>query len=199
VAFEMAQQLLRQGQEVGLTILLDAPPPRSRADAPGAPASSAPARSRHGDGETPPSPRIGAGPKETLRRVLDAVRWTAARTRERVDEVGRAVAYRLCLAVGYPLPPTLQYRYRAVVYQRALEAYVAEPYPGRLTVLNSEEGGEADGSAAIWARLAAGGVETHGVPGKHTEIVFTEAQVQHVAERLKVSLARAQAAHPRGR
>jgi acyl-CoA synthetase (AMP-forming)/AMP-acid ligase II/thioesterase domain-containing protein/acyl carrier protein len=198
VAFEMAQQLLRQRQEVALTILLDAPSPRSRADAPGALASSAPVRSLHGDGGTHPSPRIGTGPKETLRRVLDAARWTVARTRERVDEAGQKVAYRLCLAVGYPLPPTLQYRYRAVVYQRALEQYVAEPYPGRLTVLNSEERGRPDGSAASWTRLAAGGVEVHGVPGKHTEIVFTKAQVEHVAERLKVSLARAQAAHPRG-
>lgn len=67
-----------------------------------------------------------------------------------------------------------------------------------VAVLNSEEGGRPDRSGESWARLAAGGVEALGVPGKHDEIVFTESRVERVAALLKASLARAEGPGPGG-
>ncbi len=67
-------------------------------------------------------------------------------------------------------------------------------YPGRITLVLSEEFGANRFVRWGWSRLAAEGVDRHIIPGRHTQM-FQEPNIQIVADKLRVCLEHAQAAH----
>ncbi len=191
VAFEMAQQLYRQGEEPALVALFDTLAPhllKRRAQMP-------PIRRgiyhlfrrvEHHLGSLWMLP-----PEGRLAYVRAKVSNAAIETREILGERCGG----LLGAVGQPLPKgVLETKYSI---QDTETRYVPRIYPGRVTLFRAEkrELGLGSDPTLGWAALAAGGVEVHEVPGYHGAII-AEPRVRFLAEPLIACLARASGARP---
>jgi thioesterase domain-containing protein/acyl carrier protein len=189
VAFEMAQQLQKQGQEVALVVLLDPVNPMtgelSSVDKP-VPSLLSQVRwffnkvSRHLRELAP------LGPEEKLSYALVRVNDRIMGIREKISWFGRRV---LCEYFGCPLPPSLRTDYIVSIYGRARRAYVPKLYRGR-GILFKTQGRYRNGQLP-WENLIADGLETQELDTDH-EDVFKEPYVRTFAERLKTHLSEAQ-------
>ena len=182
IAFEMAQQLQRQGYEGVLPILFETY-------------------------RSPSSSSITA----FLRFRIESVRLfmftlaniTQLRPKELMVHLGEAVKRRIKKRMlrlenrlyplfGRVLPPALH----KVENNRflATRAYVPQVYPGRMIFfLDSETPVKGPHNPALaWGQLAAGGLEVYRVPG-HWSAIFREPHVQVLAEKLRACLEQAQA------
>jgi amino acid adenylation domain-containing protein len=174
VAFEMARQLQAQGGEVALVALLDSGTP-TRA---GRPPDELAALDDLARGLGLPPDRLPLDRDELLRR----------------DPEGRLAYVLEQLAKADLLPPEVglpQVRQIPHVYwanRRAVEEYVPQAYPGRLTLFRSAESPAPDPADQTlgWGRLAAG-VEVRVVPGNHYNMV-REPHVRALAEQLRACL-----------
>jgi len=70
-------------------------------------------------------------------------------------------------------------------YRATLRRYRPQPYPGRITLLLSEDHYQADPTGG-WQDLAAGGLDVHKVPGDHDSYIGTH--VQTTARQLSACL-----------
>jgi len=191
LAFEMAQQLRRQGQEVAVLVLLNpAPGPgffsRARSSSPWLEPRLFGEWVCHQWRKLAP-----LGPREKIAYMWDSV---VSRTRGRLTKItdaAKEVACKLYVATGadvnYPVPPSWRSFYINAVHRRARRGYVPQVYPGRVVVFTTEGRGD---PRVLWGRLA-GGLEIYEVPGRHTEIVFNQSQIQGLAMQLKACLDRA--------
>jgi len=172
VAFEMAQQLRREGQKVALVTLIDtsalaAPAPvldpatlaclfaSDLAGQMGIALALEPAELR-------PLP---AG--ERLERVLDHARHAGALPPE-VD-AGSMARWLALFESNY----------------LAMLAYVPEPYPGRIALVDASAG---EGSAGFWAALAAQGADTLTLEGDHFNLL-TAPRIERLADFLRDRIA----------
>ena len=169
VAFEVARQLRQQGHEVGLLALLDCT----------CPARGDPLRywlrlqTRKIMGSGPilfvsrtlahlrQLPRAKSGDRwhYLQAQTTKAWRWLA-RTDDRAPD-----------SAAPPRPNPVEYH-----YFKTLIRYRPKPYPGRITLLESEEfrrGSPVSG----WAQWAAGGVEVHALPGDHFTYIRQNAEI----------------------
>jgi thioesterase domain-containing protein len=189
VAFEMAQQLQKQGEDVALLILLDPTSPRDGVWAPPGSAKLASVSSRI----TRLRLRFRRHRSHlTQRRPQEQRTYLLRGVKSRMTEIERTLmmsACRLCLAVRGRVPFRLRMPYFFGVSREATQAYVPRAYVGRMIVLRTQ----ASGRRFDWARLAIDGLEIHEVPGSHLDIIKGP-QVQAWAERLKMHLDQAQAA-----
>lgn len=173
VAFEMAQQLVRRGQQIALLALLDHRTPQP------------------GDADEV------MDEISLMRRFFDGVAEFDASPLETMSATQRLDyflqhAHRLRL-----IPPDVtdaQVRSYLQVYLgnlQALRRYSVRPYPGRITLLKTRSGIPASDETLGWGRFAGGGVEVLEVPGRHVEMV-SEPHVGVLAQFLKECLARAE-------
>jgi amino acid adenylation domain-containing protein len=175
VAYEMAQQLVRNGQQVALLALLDHSPPE-------------PGDIDEGLDEISLMQRFFDGRVEIDPESLEAM------------SVDQRLAYFLQQATSLKLvPPDLgisQIKSYLKVYRanvRALRSYSAEPYAGRITLLRTKyEIAGADDTLG-WGALAAQGVDVFEVPGKHSDMM-TEPHLNILAQYLKACLDKVQSA-----
>ncbi len=183
VAFEMAQQLHTEGQEIAIVALLDPPVPGGLADR----------RSVHSRVRQHALNLSSIGPRDKLNYGL---KWLKSQIRTRIYDAycKRLVCeiYHLC---NKPLPPKLEKFYIDSVffktYRKAASNYSVDPYPGR--VIYFKAGAETRGSVAPWKRLAQGGLEVHEVSGDHLSMLV-EPHVQELAKKLSGCLSEARAA-----
>jgi thioesterase domain-containing protein/acyl carrier protein len=203
LAFEIAQQLRRRGQEVALLVLLDPSSPGRR--------ESSHSFNSHAPHSSPAVPSFGnrvsrhwrhlarLGPHATLADIWDGLSYRLRGRLTEITDVAKKVAGHVFAVAGtaYPLPPSLRIPYIEAVHRRATRGYLPQVYPSRVVVFTTE-GGPRD-PRSVWGRLAAGGLELYEVPGRHTEIVFDEPHVRGLAKQLKTCLDRAQAACSRDR
>jgi aspartate racemase len=183
VAFEMAQQLQRQGHENVLPILFEV------YRSPSASSLTAFLRFRV------ESVRLfmhtlanlaQLRPKELLVYVVrEAVRPRIAKGMLRIE-------YSLHQLFGRVLP--LAFRKVADNNMLAVRAYIPHVYPGRMIFfLDSETPVKGSHNPMLtWGDLVAGGLEVHRVPGQWSTI-FQEPHVQVLAEQLRACLDQAQA------
>jgi thioesterase domain-containing protein len=199
LAFEMAQQLRRRGEEVALLVLLDPP-----VTGPGAsPLGRIAPGSNSGPNRIPPETLAAPATNWLHRHVRHLARLgpreQLAYARQRV--VGKSAAW-LSLAVDFArrvwctrrsvasgrnfVRPSQVSRYINAVHYRAKRGYLPRVYGGRVVVLRTD-GGCRD-PETVWGSLADGGLEVVDVPGRHTEIVVDEGQIEGLGKQLKACL-----------
>jgi amino acid adenylation domain-containing protein len=166
VAFEMAQQLLAQGAEVGLLALIDT--------------------------TCPPSDPIRI--RDRMRYHLDESRKQKGLAI--FDYIGREIRrvaeFHLRKIASSGLQTSAETNL-AEADVKAAQAYKPQPFPGRLTLFWPKERPREvyTDSRRGWEGLARGGVEHHELPGEH-HTMFQEPLVKMFAEELGKCLAEAQ-------
>jgi len=189
VAFEMAQQLQKQGEEVSLLVLLDPTNPRSEKSSsihenvPGLLSRISWFRNkvyRHLRELEP------LEPQEKLDYALVRVQNRIMGLRAKISWMTRKF---LCEAFGRPLSPNLRAHYIVSIYGRALRAYVPQLYQGRVILFKTQ--GRYRSGQSGWESLVAEGLEIQELDTDHDN-VFKEPYVQILAEKLKVRLSEAQ-------
>jgi amino acid adenylation domain-containing protein len=195
MAFEMAQQLYAQGQQVGLLALFDT-------YAPGFLELSSEATALHYKvyrfmqrlnlhlsnlllletrGKVAYARQKGAMVKERLK-------WTI---KKRIDSKVKKIANKLSQSSGDSVPGESQQGIDVAL--QALREYVPKVYPGQVTLFRASKraAGYSDDRELGWLKLAAGGVKIHEIPGYHGSIVM-EPRVRILAEQLQACLSHAQ-------
>ena len=167
IAFEMAQQLVAQGERIGLVALLDTVSEVKK--------RPLPVRDRI---------RLHA---RKLQGLHLSARWTylLERTRSRFNRI----LYRIVIRSGWPLPPFMK-SLKEISYQAAMN-YHPRPYPGKVTLFRAAHrppGREGDPFLG-WDRVAGGGMEVHEIPGTHVTLL-QEPGVRLLAEELKRCMSR---------
>ncbi|MCA1613498.1 MAG: amino acid adenylation domain-containing protein, partial [Acidobacteria bacterium] len=184
VAFEMAQQLRRQGRHVALLALLDSPTPGAVGEAVEVDDENLFRMFAGNLGR-----RFGVEFDDLRGRTLDE---QLARLRQRAIELNA-------------LPASTDARQVRALFRSfkddigALMKYEPRQYPGHINLFRPRErfGDTPSDPAGGWAALAAGGVELHVTPGDHyTMINMPHARV--LAERLGASIEAALAAAGKG-
>jgi len=173
IAFEMAQQLKQQKQEIALLVLLDSGLPRARPD--------------DTDATLGDPPMLAPS---ALRKQIWAYRNGLKGTSQRKLKTMACEVYH-CL--GLSLPTSLQSYYvdqvvYGKIYSKAHRSYAPQLYAGRVVYLQSEDPRQ---RISGWEKLIADGLEVHPVPGDHLSML-AEFNVRKLAETLKNCLANAQ-------
>ncbi len=177
VAFAVASELRRQGEEVGLLAIIDMPAPRL-------------ARLSRGAGLRNFAARIGwhvrylkhsnrGQSREWFAGAFRGVNWHA---RYRAWKGAHFIFRRL----GRPLPKSLRHPTRLLAEVTRKDTTVS--YPGRITLFRPSERAfdRYDSEDLGWGKIAAGGVDVHEIPGlKHT---LLRANATEVGRRLKKCL-----------
>jgi amino acid adenylation domain-containing protein len=184
VAFEAAQQLTKQGEEVAFLFLLDS----------------------HFPGSDIPSYRNLSFRHEVHRHFRniallgydEKLTYVLARVKQKIkyafDKTGirkfiKKAVCRIYLVMGHPLPPYLRSFYILEVYNQASSNYTPKPYLGQAIYIRAET--RPSDYGFHWGRLMAGGLEVHEVPGNHSDI-RVEPNVHFWAEKLRTCLSLAQ-------
>jgi amino acid adenylation domain-containing protein len=181
VAFEMAQQLKAEGQEVALLAMLDA-------YAPGYPQRLPWVRRQIGQRV---AYHVGnlrrRGPHEWLNYCLEKGKIVKARTEKRLMKF----ASKLYLGFGRPLPTALQ-EVQDIPRPRH-NPYTPSVYPGEIVLFRPSQQPQSYYHLPDmgWGGLAAGGLEIYEVPGRFGAII-KEPHVRVMAEHLRRCLQAAQ-------
>ncbi len=169
IAFEMAQQLRRQGQEVGLLAILD-------------------------QGPFYPKP----GPADEAAYLVDLfgqhLDLSVEKLRELASDERIAFILEEARRVNWIYPDVTfeQFRHYVRIMQTQTDAwigYTPAPYPGRLTLFRAtdREEGPAEAPDLGWGKFALGGVEIVDIPGDHLSMVHAP-DVQRLARELQARL-----------
>ncbi|MGH7816780.1 MAG: alpha/beta fold hydrolase [Candidatus Binatia bacterium] len=180
IAFEMAQQLQQQHQEIALLVLLDTRPPRPH-----------PSGMNGTSAESGAEQNVNRFSMRSLERELYFLRQ---RVKETLQIDKKMVACDFYHRLGIPLSPRLQTFYvdqvvYGRIYPKAQSSYVPQLYSGRAVYLKSEDARE---DVYGWQKLMTEGLEVLPVPGDHLNMLV-EPNVRRVAETLKECLSRAHA------
>jgi amino acid adenylation domain-containing protein len=176
IAFEMAQQLRVQGQQVALLGLFDTTPPTSACSSNLAPVKEHVTESLH---------------QFTKPYSIDLVQLFKSQIQV-VQHLGTWLWFKYCkMAIIYnrlmqrPLPEYLENFNYVLENVRISRTYTPQAYPGRLTLFKANERDDIDIEAG-WGTLA-GNLEVHEVPGDHTGM-FCEPEVQVLSEKLQACI-----------
>ena len=179
VAFDMAQRLRADGEEVAALVVFNGPSPVWL--------------HRYGAIGRQPSRlarRVAPSRRPLAKRVTGALanpaklgqwaRWRLWRIRKHYIWPRRV---RLSLRLGHPLPEHIREDYFINIHARAELAYEPVSYPGEMTVFYGAN--LYDDPTLGWEGLAAS-IETVAVPGEHTgnRTMMAEPYVEHVYERI---------------
>jgi acyl-CoA synthetase (AMP-forming)/AMP-acid ligase II/thioesterase domain-containing protein/acyl carrier protein len=171
VAFEMAQQLCAEGQEVATLALFDTYFPVHKTNT-----------------LVHKVDRLLGN--LMLRRPKDRVSFLFGMVGAKVGKSVQGLAQRFN-PEGEASPARVM-RHVLEANREAVSKYVPKPYLGRIVLLLSSEAPERSfyDSRLAWSDIAAGGLEVHVVPGNH-DTLFAEPHVKVMAERLRTCLQRA--------
>jgi thioesterase domain-containing protein/acyl carrier protein len=149
IAFEMAQQLVEQGERVGLVALLDTVGEFERTPLPVRDRIRLHTRNLSG--------------RDLARRL--AYLWERARNR-----LSRAL-YGMVIASGLPLPPMMR-SLRQISYHAALN-YRPRWYPGKVTLFRAAQRPRSGTQDVFlgWERFVGGGMEVYEIPGDHVTLL----------------------------
>lgn len=174
IAFEMAQQLWAQGQQVALLVLMDSGPPRLNSSV-----------------SNPPGSRKSLS-YYVRRSVYHLQRGQLTHVLKNTLKIfyHRRIAYMF-------MPRHIRHIQHVMdALNRASGSYVPQVYPGRITYFLAEKRQGFSGTPrtriGAWYELAAGGLDVRVVPGDHLGML-KEPHVRVMAEQLRSCLDEAQA------
>lgn len=189
VAFEIAQQLLDQGEQVGFLGLLDTYTPRA-----GKSIALKGQMKEHGRSLK----KLGLRYlwKKIQEKVIGQMRFGA----DILSNLYRRALIKLLRATRQSLPEALQdFTYQKQSYQLA-KNYRLRLYPGQATLFKALD--EQIGGVSLkidptmgWGEIIQGGLEIHRIPGTHLNML-QEPQVQVLAEKLQACLTQFHTSHP---
>ena len=170
IAYEIAQQLVRDGEEVALLAMLDAH-------------NQAYYKNPFRDGRY--SSRIKYHFSNLLK--LDASETTAYLL-DRLDEARRKIE-RVAWRLTSDHTGEERLRNTDSIVHPAFSRYEPQPYPGKIVLMQSSDwpSGPYFDFKLGWNELVAGGIEFHSIPGDHPSM-FNEPTVNLVAEKLGAHL-----------
>jgi len=178
VAFEIAQQLVAQGQQVALLALLDTYAPNAVQQLSGRERISA-----HWN------KFLQLGPTYILEKIIK-------RLNDKLNHSLKTICCKFYLSIGQPLPNNLQDFTFQQENHEAASNYVPQAYPGRVTLFQAMDEivgvGYYRDPLLGWEELAVGGLEIQEVPSTHLGML-QEPHVQVLAEKLKACIDRVQA------
>jgi aspartate racemase len=187
IAFEMAQQLVRQGQVVAVLALFDTWGPDYPHYIPGMRGVRLKWRKLVERVDLHVGNLVAAdGPREKLRYIATkSVRVKNNAIKHTKKRLGRLREF--TEHVVQPLPKVLQKIEGET--RDATRRYVPLPYAGRITLFRaSKQGAHIQPDPDLgWTRIAEGGLEVYEVPGHHGAIIY-EPRVGILAERLEQCL-----------
>jgi amino acid adenylation domain-containing protein len=180
VAFEVAQQLQNQGQELALLALLDPTKPTHREPLPLVPSSSQPSSIAVLYDEVRQHLRSLArlGFRGQLAYLGERVGWRI----EGIKRFLKMMTCGFCLAIGRRVPFNLRMFYFFEVSYQTARRYAPQAYAGSIVLFHTQK--PSNSSQFDWPTLAAAAIKIHEIPGKHLEIL-KEPYVQVLAEQLK--------------
>ena len=190
VAFEIAQRLLADGEEIELLAMFNGPSPvwirtwgwygNQPSKRRGRPA---PVRSTHKQRLERQLRRFSRALREP-RRFSTALVWYSW-------HIGGQRRARVALALGRPLPEAVREEYFLRLHAKAERAYEPQPYQGDLLVFYGEDLYE--DAELGWGGLATGEIRAYAVPGNHdnNRQAMAEPYVAFISERLQAHLDRA--------
>ncbi len=190
VAFEIAQQLHAQGQEVALVALLDTHNPefaRRRNNV--LRMAEGPEDETAVTGEETTS--SGTGFLDKLRLIK---RWAVLRYKlARMDLQKQRLFWRVrrLLRAGHTLPQSLISPFLWKSHIDLVNNHQLKPYPGRVTLFRASEteSSNPNGEQIGWSPLAQGGLDVHIIHGTHN--IVKEPYVAELARLLKTSIEKA--------
>lgn len=185
VAYEMAQQLSRVGQETALLVLLDTIP--FDTDAFAGPDGVTERVEMHRER------MAGSGLKGRLSYFSALI----GRRRKKLRRRWRSWRGTRNLRRGRAVPPEYRRSFFDEISSKARKTYVREPYPGLVTVITSAE--KAVDHQKAWGELALGGLEVVELPVDHKWIVKGDRQVSLVTAEMNARLAEIDASMHGGR
>jgi thioesterase domain-containing protein/acyl carrier protein len=193
VALEVAQRMIKLGEQVGLVALLDPPTvaKESGRSSQGsvavgeARASAHEAFRRHFDNLTalPAGERMAYLQPRARNKVVKMLKLAL------IERFAKRLTYRTCLALGYRLPVLVRSQYILDIYGRARRAYAAQAYSGRVILFKGEA--RRYNPQSDWEDLMVGDLDVHVVNANHAQI-REEAYVHLWANTLKQALTQAQ-------
>jgi thioesterase domain-containing protein/acyl carrier protein len=209
IAFEMAQQLVAQGQKVAVLAFFDTLSPKYIKDTGKAEKEY---RKKHGQatgsifrknkwlrkrrGQWRRALRglshfLHLEPKDKLPYLVNRAKKFKQNAKYSIE----LMTYKLNPRPGQPLPYRLRESAITQALKNAVRNYVEQVYPGKVTLFRATElryraSGELDNDELGWDEFAGGGLEIHKVPGNHSNIV-AEPNVQVLAPILKDCIDRA--------
>jgi len=185
VAFEMAQQLKGEGEEVALLFMLDP--------------SGYPLEPLGKIKETRLLPLLWSKVQRHLRKLAllgfrKKLDYLLPRVKDQIDmrilHKIKKLTRTAFLAAGITLPQSLRIAYIFDVYGKALRGYMLRPYSGRVTLVKAGE--VSYHQRWDWIKAIVGDLEVHEVRAGHLDLQ-KEPYVRLWAERLKESLDQAHA------
>ncbi|MEE8523271.1 MAG: non-ribosomal peptide synthase/polyketide synthase [Thermoanaerobaculia bacterium] len=174
VAFEMAQQLVAQGQRVDLVALLDT--------------SAIPDGEPEGTDEIDEAGRVLAFFETYFRFSVDDLRQAlpAIEPDQRLAHIVEHWRQNGQVDRDFSVESMRHFLDIHIAHERAARRYVRRPYPGQVTLFRARDQRrrEAENPTMGWDQLAAGGVTVHAVAGRHQEMIFPPL-VESLARELK--------------
>jgi thioesterase domain-containing protein len=179
VMFEVAHQLLKQGEQVALLVLIDPSAPYDMENAPNTSAleSSLAFSKNRAFG-------IRSSVRSTIRNLLMRIRRRSRWT----NRIVKRLACELWLALGYRLPPFIRLFYFLENAEKVVERYRTKVYPGSFVLFRRPD----NCCEAQWRALALGAVEIHDTWVDHNDFL-EQPYVQILAGKIRDYLQRDQA------
>jgi aspartate racemase len=181
VAYEMAQQLVMQGQKVALLVLFDTPCPTLSVNS--LDFNSLQIHLRN---------LSQLEMKEKLAYIMTKVKHKIQHYLSWIKPFFRKVAEKFYLKFKLPMPYALHYSLIVQANKKLSSDYALQVYPGKVTLFRAnDQAARYDQSSDLgWSTMALGGVDIHEVPGDHLGI-FEEPHVQVLAEKLRACIDKA--------
>jgi thioesterase domain-containing protein len=188
VAFEIAQQLKKQSEEVALLFMLDSHFPGD--DIPDSPKGSILSddniyRHLH-NVDVLQTQRAKLA--YILVRVMGTIKGKINEKTARIRKILKKGVCKVYLAVGRRIPLSLRSFYILEIYYKARRNYKPRLYPGAVIYVKSEN--RSTEHRLNWAKLIAGGLEIHEIPVDHLDLT-KESAVRVWADPLITGLQRA--------
>jgi thioesterase domain-containing protein len=171
VAIEIAQKLKRQGEEIGLLVLVD---PTTSWSAPSSTAAKTTSNMAAGSFMSSVARQMretGLRPMALATSIWKGLQWRIDGQRRRVTTPLKWALCRASLPVWSRLPYKpypLRKFYFLQASLRVARRYEPEPYDGEVILFLSEE---LSGREMAWRQKVKGALRVHKFPGDHTELV----------------------------